>query len=476
MPQLPENIRPAVALLAKHHFWLLAILAPLVLLPLLMMARGGLQTEITTAQSKIRGKFDALRAVRNVNPHPNEGWSTEIDAEAARIRVETLGEWKRFWDSQAFLRVWPPELGNDFLQAVADLKPDGRLDRNMLARYQNTIPDIVKKLPSRMGADEAMSAEAATAATDPSVANERKRATGALVVWNAGDQRRLQESFTWQRLPGSPQAATTQVLLAQEELWVYGLLCDAIKRANKDASGGHNAAITRVDQLAIGYPAAEAQPGGAGGSRIVMPKDAAAPGGEQAAVAMPAGPDGMAVRPPHPRFGGAAGLPVGGDPSAPTDGSPAAAPDSSLREWIYVDFVGKPLTAAELATSPAARTVHLVPFVLRITIDERKIDALLVDLAKQPVPIDVREVRINVGGGGPAASAAEPAELGELQGRAERRHDVRIELRGTVGLATPPNPAAIGIQPANQPAADSAAAKAAGPESMAADRARGAAA
>lgn len=446
MPQLPDSIRPAVALLAKHHFWLLALLAPLVLLPLLMLARGGLQTEISAAQAKIRGKFDSLRAVQAVNPHPNEGWSTEINAEAGRVRTDTLGEWKKFWDSQEPLRVWPEELGNDFLGAVSVLKPDGRLDRNMLARYQNTIPDVVRKFPARMGAEEAMTEERAAAGGAAGLAaDDRRRRAGNVVEWAADDQRRLRDSFTWKRLPASPQAATTQVLLAQEELWVYGLFCDVIRRANKDASGEHNAALVRVDQIAVGYPAAEPQLGGAGGSRIVIPKDSGAATTEPAPAA-PVGPEGG--KPSHPRFGGPAGPLVGSDAIPPMDGNPPIAADAALKEWIYVDFEGKPLSAADLATSPAARTVHLMPFVLRIVIDQRRLDALLVDLARQPVPIDVREVRINAGreqaGGGAFAGAGMDAKT------TGRRFDVQVELRGTVGLATRPNPAAIGIEPQGQ--------------------------
>jgi hypothetical protein len=455
MPQLPENIRPAVALLVKHHFWLLAILAPLVLLPLVFLARGRLQTEIMAAQAKIRGKFDALQAVRGVNPHPNEGWSTEINAEAGRIRADTLAEWKKFWDSQEFLRVWPQELGDKFLQDVSRLKPEGILDRNNVARYQNTIPEVVKKLPGRMGADDAMSEERRAG---PQAVAGRNRPSGSLVVWSAEDQGRLADCFNWKRLPASPQAATTQVLLAQEELWVYGLFCDVIKRANKDATGEHNAVIVRVDRLSVGYPAAEPQPGGTGGNRIVLPKDAAAPAAEPASAGP--GAAGGGAKPSHPRFGGGDGPAVGRDMNPPMDGSAASQADASLREWIYVDFEGKPLSAADLTTSPAARTVHLMPFVLRITIDQRRLDALLVDLAGQPVPIDVREVRINAGRERAGAQAA--AAPAGAAAKADRRLDVQVELRGTVGIATRPNPVAIGVEPQGQPPATDAAAHPAG--------------
>ena len=267
-------------------------------------------------------------------------------------------------------------------------------------------------------------------------------------MWNAGDQRRLQESFTWQRLPGNPQAATTQVLLAQEELWVYGVLADAIARVNKPAGGAYNAAISFVDQFAVGYPAAEDNPGATSGGRILVPA-AAAQANPMGEFGPPSGPGmdpgeagGAVGRPPHPRFGSASGpqmVAAGGQPPLDT----AAAPDDALRNWIYVDFTGKPLMAADLATSTDALLMHLVPFVIRAVVDERKLDAFLVDLATSPIPIDVRQVRINAGGGAstsgmPGGAAAPPVG---------RPHDITVELRGTVALATPPDRQLLGLEP-----------------------------
>lgn len=445
MLELPENIRPAVAMLAKHHFWLLAILVPLLIVPLLFAARGGLQAQIVSSQSQIRGKLDAVQSVRSVEPHPNAGWSTEIEADAVRIRRDTLAEWRKFWESQDFLRVWPQELGDDFLKAVAALKPNGRLDRNLLRRYQTVIPEVVRQLPARMGAVGAMGDDRQVAPGRAPADGDRERRAPALLTWNAEDQRRLLSSFDWTTLPANPQAATTQVVLAQEELWVYGLFCDLIARANKDAGGVYNAAIVNVAELAVGYPAAEEKPGGMGGARIVMPKNAPAPDDGQppdmAAMGAPQG--GPLTKPSHPRFGGG----VAGAGSSPgSEGTPAAAPDASLREWIYVDFSGKPLSAAELATAPAARMVHLMPFVLRLTIDQRRLDALLADLAQAPIPIDVREVRINAGGDRGAATGGAAGGAAGTDQKSDRRHDVNVELRGTVGLATLPSAAAVGLE------------------------------
>jgi hypothetical protein len=108
-----------------------------------------------------------------------------------------------------------------------------------------------------------------------------------------------------------------------------------------------------------------------------------------------------------------------------------------------------------------------LPFVLRVTVDQRQVDRLLAELAASPIPIDVRQVRVNppnqmggegVFGRGVGGLTQPPGgDRGGLAASGDRRRrpfDVTLELRGTVGLATPPNPAALG---AAAPAADPAA-------------------
>jgi hypothetical protein len=278
------------------------------------------------------------------------------------------------------------------------------------------------------------------------------------------------DSFTFDtnaKRSGKDVVSTTQVLLAQEDLWVYGLFCDVMKKLNEAAPDRFEAPISSVSELAVGYPAAEDQPGGQGGGRIQMMAAPGAAGGEFGGEGMPSpdmaggmgmpGEGGMAAagRPLNPRFNGGSGPMMGasgpgggefgGDPSA---AAPAASPEDQLKEWIYVDFSGKPLTAAELGTLPAVKMVHLVPFRLGVTMDQRKLDALLTELATNPVPIDVRQVRINPsqqsggGGGRPGGggfTAPSPIASNEAGGVSGRPYDVFVELRGTVGLAPVPD-------------------------------------
>jgi hypothetical protein len=424
-----------------------------------------------------------VRSVTGIQPHPNDAWSSEIDKATRRVKGETLAEWQRFWDSQQPLRVWPASLGRDFVQKVTTLKAGAKLPRPMLERYQNSVRAIVRTLPARMGADELMVDAAAggpgqskgppPGMIEPGMIRRRPdvpEKVAALVQWNPADQQRLYASFNWDRPP-----STLQVVLAQEELWVYGVLADAIARVNKSAAGAYNAPVPIVEQLAVGYPAAEDKPGGAGGGRIIVPVAAgqANPMGEFTLPPDQSMMEGGAVgRPAHPRFVGGAG-PSFGPPGAPTPAEATASPDDLLRSWIYVDFAGKPLMAAELATSPDAQLVHLVPFVMRAVVDERKLDALLVDLATAPVPIDVRQVRINVGASGPGGGMPAMGGFGPGGGESggqpaaapgSRPHDVTLELRGTVALAKQPDPAAIGLEAAPQEDAEASDVEAAQPD------------
>lgn len=482
MVQIPDNVRPYLDAVLKHHFWILLALVPAVVLPVVFLARGKLAAEIESSRGQIESRLAAVRSVTGIQPHPNDGWSSEIDKATRRVKRETLTEWEQFWKSQQPLRTWPASLGPDFVQKVTTLKPTAKLPRPMLERYQNSVRAIVRTLPARMGADEFMVEGAAggpgqpmgppPGIPDPGMPRGRPgvpEKPAAIVQWNPADQQRLYATFNWDRPP-----STMQVLLAQEELWVYGVLADAIARVNKTAAGAYNAPIPLIEQLAVGYPAAEDRPGAAGGGRIVVPLAAgqASPMGEFAPPPDPSmmdGAAGAAGRPPHPRFvggmPGGPGGPMGGPMSEgpPADG--AASPDDLLRSWIYVDFAGKPLMAAELATSPDAQLVHLVPFVIRAVVDERKLDSLLTDLATAPVPIDVRQVRINAGqagpgggmpGMGPGGFGPGGGEFGAQQASppGSRPHDVTVELRGTVGLATQPDPQVLGLEATADDAAE----------------------
>ena len=473
-----DAARPWLTLFVKHHFWLLSLIVPLVLLPLLFVAQNRLTSQIEAVRREIEGHISALQNVRRIPQHPNDSWANDIDASTMRVKRETFAEWRKFWESQRPLRVWPESLGPDFVKAVETLKPDGKLSPRLLERYQNMVRTLVRELPARLGVEDAMAdpTESGQAAPNvgpqPSFRPEMMRpgmgsAEGVpevspyFATWNPENQRRIFTTFNWDKKP-----STAKVLLAQEELWVYGAMCDVVARMNKPATGPHNAAISTIDELYVGYPAAEDNPGGVSGGRVIragarQPAEGMAPP-DMMGPGAPGVPGAAVPRPPNPRFeggqAGAAGMGMGMAMGAPgPEAAAVAEPDEMLRNWVYVDFTGKPLDAAQLASAVDCQMVHLMPFVLRVVIDQRQIDALLVSLSTATLPIDVRQVRMNApmagvagvssmpdgGSGGPGG----PGGFGAPTGNVGRFYDVTLELRGTIGLATPPNEGTVGLEP-----------------------------
>ena len=492
MAQLPasEKMRPSLALLVKHHFWLLAAVVPLMLVPLLFIARGRFESQITAVRNQIKGYIQSLETIRKITQHPNDAWSSDIDTSTMRVKRETFAEWRRFWEDQKPFRTWPESLGPDFVKAAEALKPDGNLSRKLLERYHNNVRTLVRELPERMGVEESMVDANPGGQTRPLApqpvpqpdfmppgsmpSDGQFQASPYFFTWNQANQRLIYSSFDWEKAP-----TTTRVVLAQEELRVYGLFCDSISRVNKSGSGPHNVPILSVDELLVGYPAAEDNPGGSLGGRITRPATVSTGGPDGMMGGMMGGPMGgqmggmptdtmaseqpggaalPAMRPPNPQFMGnaAGGQPagmagmggMGGGPPGEGEGAAAVvSPDDMLRNWAYVDFTGRPLDATQLAAAADAQMVHLVPFVMRLVIDQRQIDNLLVDLAMTPLPVDVRQVRINASASGPASGAMmSPAPSGPASAIG-RLYDVTLELRGTIGLATPPNEKAVGLTP-----------------------------
>jgi hypothetical protein len=162
MPQLPDSTRPFVSAVVKYHFWILAAILPVLLLPALFAASSSLEKVIASKKSEIDSHFTSLNSVSQEPDHPNDQWSEAMTKRIEAVRAELLEEWRLFWESQEPLRVWPAELGGDFLAAIERVGRTGgrkELPQRFLQRYQNTVPELVRQLPARMGCEELMSGE-----------------------------------------------------------------------------------------------------------------------------------------------------------------------------------------------------------------------------------------------------------------------------------------------------------------------------
>ena len=125
MVQIPDSIRPIVTTWVKVHFWILALLVPLVLLPAVFMAKAGMASKIETHRGKIKKAVADLNGITGKSPHPNEKWAKEISKRARQVDEETEQVWESLWESQKPIRKWP-DFGADFVGRAASLKQIGR--------------------------------------------------------------------------------------------------------------------------------------------------------------------------------------------------------------------------------------------------------------------------------------------------------------------------------------------------------------
>ena len=473
MVEIPNDIKGYLKQVQKYHFWLLALLMPLVLVPLAFTADAKLLNDINTRSSALKAKVDSIDSVARKNVegleefgHPQSDWAEVITRSNNTLREQILAEWTYLWDQQKAIRTWPApaDIGADFLRAISRLKPDQDLPARFRDRYLQRVRRVVQKLPGRIDAIELMEALGGESGFGggefgmPPVTAITDEDTDHRVIWNATDQNELFQAFYWTSTP-----STKQVLLAQEELWAYEILCDAVAKANNESTGSHNATIPYISQLAVGYRAAEEDPGGRNGGRLKT-KSAGVDDFMEMEMEMGMGMDGETMgKPANPRFaniGGGdmqeemydefTGMPIESD----SEGS-----DEALLNWIYVDSEGTPLESELVAESPDTKFVHYIPFCLKCRVDQRKLDLLLRSFATMPVPIDVRQVRVNPGsadsmygeegvyGGGEMMSGM---GSDEMSADGVRRYDLNVELRGAIALAQKPDATVLGLNTESQ--------------------------
>jgi hypothetical protein len=481
-----DKVKQFLEVARKHHFWILCGVAALVGLLVLMTSSGRLTAETTARKKEIE---DNHRAVKDSPAKsPNETWTTGMGANTTAAREHVRSAWTNEYDKQKQgIFIWPKEvLGEDFIKDIASVEEGKKadLDTVLRERYLRTVTELARELPKIVDAEVAPDTAVVGAAPmnpmPPVDANGNPILVDHKVNWDPASQQAIFETFTWFQAP-----STTIVRQAQEELWVYEGLCKVIRDVNKNAKGSHDAPISGIHELAIAYQAHSGLgTGGFGGTTrgVERVKGPAAGGLGEGARGPMAGPEGSAPgagTPPNPKerckgiMGGGIGRPALGGTPAPDAAAPAGGnPDDIWKGFRYVDETGKPLaTGAEVDAS--ALEFNLMPFLMRLTINPKEIDELLIACRNSTLPIEVREVDLLEGAGGTSApsgpSMMPPRSGGGMRGEEggyggglggghmptpqmsgqgiPQPKTVQIEVRGVVYLMKKPDPAKLGITP-----------------------------
>ncbi len=126
-------------------------------------------------------------------------------------------------------------------------------------------------------------------------------------------------------------------------------------------------------------------------------------------------------------------------------------PDAWLKENRYVAPNGHPMSAAELRNPPVAE-YNLMEFRLDLTVDQVRWEKLLLELCNSPLPLEIREVRINVSDDDSVSDrnmGRRPGSMRIAAGETGVQHNMPIEIRGVAYLMNPPNFEKLGLTAAS---------------------------
>jgi len=407
-----DRLKSVLAVLKKHHFWVLCVAAVVIGLGLWWVATASVDKQRAQRTTAIEGALQSLTQIANDPAHPNQQTIDAYHGRTEELKRNVLDAWIQLYAQQKEKNPLPSILSPEFkvmfesLERQPDIEIDGdKLDeyRNFILRHISTLPEMIDCLRQAPVTEEASNPDAPASARQPAGAadvlvNPAAAAAGAVayedptrqaspypaggpgesaqygpkiigvVDWTQADQQRLTQRFYWQTRP-----TTEEVRLAQEDLWVYEALLRIIKNTNGPVKNRSDAAIKEIQALEIGRDAAMAWQGGPGGA---APSYYGSGGGMG-----PVTP--KAYDPVAEQRGGSPGPGPGGP--APTTGgygAPAALPTQRR----YVDEAGQPTEASR------ELPFNLMPIRMLLVMDQTKLAKLLVECGNSSMPVEVRSV------------------------------------------------------------------------------------
>ncbi len=502
-----DQLREALKFIQKYGFWLSCAGVALLVLGLWYYTTGDIQTQAKSYQSAINSAATSVKAAGEKVGHPNATTAEKMDEILKLYAIDVGQGWDTVYARQKAVLVWPTSLGKTFDRAVKDLRPIELIPfptppaQEITVRYRQQYRDFIRleipKLAEKIGADWTLTGASGdpsggfsstplpTRGGDPRSAGFIPEAPLPLVDWSPTNQAEIMQAHFAFIQAGSPIPSTLDVLYAQETLWVLDSLVGIIKEVNGNVDARYQTSIHAIEGIHVGRSA-----GGVGGEVTPIPDPALA---ANAAAGGPMASGGYSE-------GGAGAMPGALPGAAPMAGEGSSGPLDPLAKvdpaaGRYVDQNYMPLDAIRLrgalAPTPASpedvvlAVAKRMPVRLRLRIDQRKMSILLAACGNSPLPLEVRQVRINrapaatlAGSGGgygaspmpgirpgglagemplrmPTASSGFGGESGRMSGGVSGSllpdvdpHEITVEVFGIVYIFNPVNTGMLNIDPA----------------------------
>lgn len=411
-----DQIKVALAWMAKHHFWLLSGMVVLLSGLAWWMAAGDLMERKKTNLEKINGAFGQQDQIAARSYHANESVNAQQLTQIEAMADETEAIWQELYDRQRKdVLKWPAQLPSGFLREIDGKQFGDEISLDRRAQYTDYIVRRFPDLPEIINANEldedATGGGGGFSRGGGFGGGEFGGGGGGFgrtqeveldedgnpievdytVFWSEEDQQRIRSELDW---------PTTQshwrIWVTQEDLWVYETMLRAIAATNeaKGSDRVSNAAISYIGALQVGRDAAKESrtPG-----RIKRLENAGSllSGGEfgESMDRSGGGERGM------PGEGMGEGLDFGG--AGGGDGQLPPAEEKAFRlSGRYIDSEGLPvpITPDEQPLEPGAfgQEVKRLPVRMALKMDIRWLTMLMTQLANADLQIKVTEVRVGI--------------------------------------------------------------------------------
>jgi hypothetical protein len=388
-----DQVRAIAKVIWEQRFWVLSVLGLIVAMVCWNMAAGKLDAEFTTRASAIKTQFDAMSAISGKPVHASQDVIDENKKQVEEQNKIVNAVWKQLYDRQkeAVLK-WPKELGPQFIEGVEKLKFRDQIPINLRSIYQNYISnrfdgllEIVdaKKLGEGMGGGYGGEMDGGRGMPMDAGGGGGLVEEDHLVQWLDQDKLRSKLAFA------TAKPSALQIWVTQEDLWVYEALLKVIANTNKarGATRPDNTAIHTILALEVGASAALGP--GANKGHVYLPTGAGGggmPGGYEMDGGRSMAMDGGAAPPANYEMdGGRGGMMMDGATVDP------AAVDATLLQSRYLGEDGAPLPGE----GDLGKEYRQLPIRMDLFMDQRWLPHLLIECANSPLPIEVKQVRIN---------------------------------------------------------------------------------
>ncbi|QDV77581.1 hypothetical protein [Botrimarina mediterranea] len=445
-----DQVKVVLAWLKRHHFWVLSVLVVVITLGVWYTASSSVASQTKANISKIESEFSSIQQISGKPFKPNDGVNKAQKEETEKLAEDVLREWQGLYKIQKEeVLIWPPELGDRFVNAVKDAKFGDRIsprNREIYVNYiKDTFPSLVEIVDAELLAEDASGGggrafgggrgefggrggEFAGGADGETMSNH-------LVQWlDQGDLRA--------RL--SPESVTDlQAWVLQEDLWVYRTLLQAIANTNEatGATRRDRAAIPTIIEMKVGRAAGQRDT-----AQLVPPETSVSSGsdfggggdfsrgggGEFGGGEFGRGGGGG-------EFGGGGGF--GGRGSFEEGGTEGADPNTAMLAGRYLGDDGKPRTDIPADLNFGGEFKRL-PVRMVLEMDTKWLGTLMWELANAPLQVQVEQVRFNPEGeAGQAARGF--AGGGEVAAFDRRPTKGTVILHGIVYIFNQPDPSIL---------------------------------